>query len=192
MEEYSPWLFGVRHTQAELLETLKTIKFTGAKKVGIEIHKSFLQEKNIQEYDQSQRVFWETVISYLKQKKIEIVFLVSDQLGRQIDAEVAKAKSPAELEQNQKFAKLVVINMTKEMILNAQREKPQAIIAGIGHVGVMRKDLNVKKEKFRIIATDQKESAIRRMILVTQDYRRFERERRKEKLAKPKQPRKRR
>ncbi len=183
--EYSPWLIGIRHSEEELVEVLQTLNSIPAKKIGIELHKYFLHDPIFTQYDANIRVFWETIVHTLKRKGKEIIFLVPEKLRMELDKEMAKAKSPIELIGNKRLAKLAKISLTREMITTAKREKPDIIIVGAGHVGVMRKDLKVRKDRFRIISQEQNKRRISEMVLnQVRGYRRYEAWRRKEKARK--------
>lgn len=209
MSPYTPFMLAIHHDLSALLHTLNAIKEiseqfrkargSGLKTVGIEPPPKRAQTS--ENYPDA-LYYWQPLIQTLRQHGIKIVFLTSDKLVDKIIQEAQRAPEEKRLSftpARQDFLtlagistpldRMVRIDMVREMEQNALREKPELLIVGAAHGAVMRKDLQIPKEKFQVISGPDRrvrKLLVKLMRTEIRAVRRFQRQQR----AKKQQPRK--
>lgn len=184
--KYQPYLFGISHHRPFLRSVLASILRVRPKTVGIEASNDLVWSEA--------EPFWGPLKAHLEKRGIKVEFLLPDSYDRRLNDLVFPASSSAfslmadfadpgrkinaamnEETINGTLSELVSFTLPKLMIKRAIQKKPDVIVCGALHAPILRTNLKIPKEKFRIISTVEPrvlQKEIRRV-------RRFERVRQK-------------
>lgn len=169
---YQPNILGVTHipeyARATILEISRILQERKVTKVGIEMsryrlnHTKDIQNPYVRDHFERGNKFWKEVIKFLHERKVRVIYLISDPLAKGImhypdkkfGREVGGFGLLASLDEyaiNSEFGDLVKVHLTNAMRNKAINAKPELIINGSSHAHIIREQLHIPQKLYHLV-----------------------------------------